>query len=53
MTLLPSLAQIVAPLLRDEPRHCSVARTNQLNLAWEKDEFGKGLVTALFRSRAG
>ena len=42
MTLLPSLAQIAAPLLRDEPRHARVARTNQLNLTWKKDGFGKG-----------
>ena len=42
MTLLPGLAQIAAPLLQHEPRHRWAARTNQLNLTWEKDGFGKG-----------
>ena len=42
MTLLPSLAQIAAPLLQHDPLHRWAARTNQLNLTSEKDGFGKG-----------
>ena len=36
MTLLPSLAQIAAPLLQHDPLHRWAARTNQLNLTWGK-----------------
>ena len=36
MTLLPSLAQIAAPLLQHDPLHRWAARTNHLNLTWGK-----------------
>ena len=41
MTLLPSLAQIAAPLLQHDPLHRWAARTNQLNLTWKKTDLGK------------